>query len=96
MKRCLLVLLCAAVLALSSCVPQTVRSGGAVVRGSATSAPTMDYAALADQQNLVFITLSGDKYHTADCVYISDTPIALTLEQALAEGYTPCSRCCPN
>ena len=96
MKRCLLVLLSAAVLALSACVSETVSHGGVVVRGSTTPAPTADYAMLAHQEGLVYITLSGEKYHTANCVFVSDPPIALTLDQALAEGYTPCSRCCPD
>lgn len=43
----------------------------------------------------VYITKTGHKYHRAGCRYLSRSEIAITLSQAKAEGYTPCSVCNP-
>ena len=43
---------------------------------------------------IVYVTDSGKKYHTMGCGYLkSSNPI--TLERAVAAGYSPCSRCHP-
>ena len=93
MKRYFGAVLLLIVLILSACVPNTVTSGSVVVRGQPTPAPSVDYAALAAAEDLVFITPSGSKYHKYNCPHVSDPPIAITLGQAEEEGYTPCSRC---
>lgn len=43
----------------------------------------------------VYITNSGAKYHRWGCQYLWNSSIAVTLDYALASGYTPCSRCNP-
>lgn len=45
----------------------------------------------------VYITPTGDKYHTMRCQYVNtdNRTIKLTLDQAVDAGYTPCSECRP-
>ena len=43
----------------------------------------------------VYITTSGEKYHEKGCSYLSKSAIAVNLNDAKEEGYTPCSRCHP-
>ena len=43
----------------------------------------------------VYITNTGEKYHRWGCQYLWNSSIAVTLDYALASGYTPCSRCNP-
>lgn len=84
------------IFAISACAPKTVPPGGVVLRGDASTMPFADYAALAANEDLVFITQSGSKYHTESCEYVTYPPVAVTRLQALDEGYTPCSRCNPD
>ncbi|MGN6802353.1 MAG: hypothetical protein ACTHJN_10630 [Ginsengibacter sp.] len=43
----------------------------------------------------VYITKTGKKYHVVTCRYLSRSPIPISLSDAIAEGYTPCSVCDP-
>lgn len=43
----------------------------------------------------VHITRTGEKYHSAGCSYLSKSDIPISLADAKAQGYTPCSRCNP-
>jgi hypothetical protein len=43
----------------------------------------------------VYITKTGKKYHRETCGYLSQSCIAISLKDAVARGYTPCSRCKP-
>lgn len=43
----------------------------------------------------VYVTKSGTKYHTANCMYLRSSKIPMSLEDAKKAGYTPCSRCNP-
>ena len=43
----------------------------------------------------VYITASGTKYHREGCTYLSESKIPITLEEAKAKGYGPCSVCKP-
>lgn len=43
----------------------------------------------------VYVTNTGEKYHRWGCQYLWNSSIAVTLDYALASGYTPCSRCNP-
>ena len=97
MKKLLLCLLIGCVVALAACVPQTVQSGGVVLRGAepvSTLSPE-DLDNYTDE-HIVFVTKSGEKYHEAGCSYLSDSSIPVTLEQAIQEGKEPCSRCHPD
>ena len=44
---------------------------------------------------VVYITKTGEKYHTAGCSYLARSKIPISLKDAKAQGYTPCSRCNP-
>lgn len=43
----------------------------------------------------VYVTKTGAKYHTYGCQYLSKSCIAIELDKAKAQGYTPCSKCGP-
>jgi hypothetical protein len=43
----------------------------------------------------VYITKTGEKYHRSGCRYLSSSKIAISLADAKARGYTPCSVCDP-
>ena len=47
------------------------------------------------KEQTVYITRTGKKYHTATCRYLSRSKIAVSLKDAKANGYTPCSVCKP-
>ena len=46
-------------------------------------------------QKTVYVTKTGTKYHRINCGHLKNTDLALTVEQALANGYTPCGVCNP-
>lgn len=48
----------------------------------------------ANGSETVYITRTGEKYHSAGCGYLKSS-IETTLEEAVSEGYTPCSKCSP-
>ncbi len=43
----------------------------------------------------VYVTRTGKKYHRAGCRYLSRSEIPISLKDAEAEGYMPCSVCHP-
>jgi micrococcal nuclease len=43
----------------------------------------------------VYVTKSGSKYHMASCSSLRRSRISMSLKEACAAGYTPCSRCNP-
>jgi cbb3-type cytochrome oxidase cytochrome c subunit len=43
----------------------------------------------------VYVTKTGKKYHRDGCRYLSHSKIPMTLKDAKAKGYTPCSVCRP-
>lgn len=43
----------------------------------------------------VYVTRTGEKYHSYGCQYLSKSCIPIDLDDAISEGYTPCSRCHP-
>jgi hypothetical protein len=47
------------------------------------------------KEQTVYITKTGKKYHTASCRYLSKSKIPISLKDAKANGYTPCSVCKP-
>ena len=47
------------------------------------------------KEQTVYITRTGKKYHTATCRYLSHSKIPVSLKDAQANGYTPCSVCHP-
>jgi hypothetical protein len=47
------------------------------------------------RETTVYVTKTGAKYHTGNCSYLRQSKIAITLSNAKAQGYGPCSRCNP-
>lgn len=45
------------------------------------------------QQGTYYVTNSGKKYHKSTCGYLSKSRISISLSDAKARGYSPCSRC---
>ena len=43
----------------------------------------------------VYVTKTGKKYHSANCTYLSKSKIETNLPDAIARGYTACSKCNP-
>lgn len=43
----------------------------------------------------VYITRTGKKYHRSWCSYLKKSSIPISLKDAKARGYTPCSKCNP-
>ena len=43
----------------------------------------------------VYVTNTGAKYHSAGCQYLRKSQIPISLDDAKAQGYTPCSKCHP-
>lgn len=48
-----------------------------------------------DNNQTVYITETGSKYHRAVCSFLSDSKIPINLEEAKEQGYEPCSKCNP-
>ena len=42
---------------------------------------------------IIYITKTGEKYHKNGCFYLRKSKIEMKLIDAISEGYTPCSRC---
>jgi hypothetical protein len=49
----------------------------------------------ADGTTVVYVTKTGEKYHADGCRYLKKSKIEKSLEDAVAEGYEPCSKCSP-
>lgn len=56
--------------------------------------PVLAYSVPDD--TIVYVTPSGTKYHREDCTYTNSSISSLTIRDAEARGYEPCSRCSPN
>lgn len=51
------------------------------------------YGLQATQGQMVYVTTTGEKYHTINCRMTSNTSIPLLLEDAQSIGFTPCQIC---
>lgn len=49
----------------------------------------------ATNEHTVYITKTGEKYHSSGCQYLKKSIIAISESSAIAQGYTPCSKCNP-
>ena len=47
------------------------------------------------KEQTVYITRTGKKYHRDGCRYLSKSRIPVSLKDAKAQGYTPCTVCRP-
>lgn len=61
----------------------------------AEAARQAEVAAAEAQRNeqTVYVTNTGKKYHKAGCSYLKQSSNPIALNDAIARGYTPCSRC---
>lgn len=50
-------------------------------------------ASAEEQEQTVYITNSGTKYHKSGCKYLKKSKTAISLSDALAQGYEPCKVC---
>ncbi len=48
-----------------------------------------------DVSYTVYITKTGDCYHSSNCGYLSRSKISISKSSAVSQGYRPCSRCNP-
>jgi biopolymer transport protein ExbD len=44
---------------------------------------------------IVYITKTGAKYHRGSCSYLRKSKISIAKKEAIANGYSACSRCNP-
>jgi hypothetical protein len=44
-------------------------------------------------ETTVYVTKTGEKYHSNSCRYLSKSRTPMALEEAVKAGYGPCSRC---
>lgn len=70
--------------------PAVTASGSGGSGEKAVSAPSSQ-----ETSTTVYITETGSKYHRAGCSYLKKSCISISLSNAKAQGYTPCSRCNP-
>ena len=63
-------------------------------QGGSTVSPSPSSGQSADD-TVVYITATGSRYHRDGCRYLSETRIPVSLEEARARGYAPCSVCWP-
>ncbi|MGI5849246.1 MAG: hypothetical protein ACOX8Q_04125 [Christensenellales bacterium] len=75
----------------ASCTPDIMSTGGVVVRGTAEK-PT-DITECYPEEEIVYVTKSGTKYHKEGCTYLSSSKIPMSLDQAVEQGNEPCSKC---
>ena len=53
-------------------------------------------SALMEQRTAqIYVTRTGPKYHTAGCRYLRRSQIGMSLKDAEAQGFGPCSVCRP-
>ena len=75
----------------------------AIVSDEYTDEPSFDYS-LPDKDyddehsdhdisDIVYVTKTGSKYHKEWCGYLHSSKIPITYGEAIAQGYTACSRC---
>ncbi len=51
--------------------------------------------ALEPEGSIVYITRTGIRYHVGSCRYLRKSKLPVSMEEAEAEGYTPCKVCTP-
>ena len=64
-----------------------------LVVGMIFSLPLTTFAASGN--TTVYVTRTGEKYHSNGCQYLRKSQIAISLQDAVYSGYDACSRCNP-
>jgi chemotaxis protein histidine kinase CheA len=62
---------------------------------SVSSSSSASQSSSETTETTVYITNTGEKYHTSGCSSLSKSKIPIDLAKAKAEGYTACSKCHP-
>lgn len=62
---------------------------------SATSSQSTYSSNSPSYSYTVYITATGSKYHSYGCSYLRNSCYSISLSDAIAQGYTACSRCNP-
>lgn len=92
MKKILSFVLLAIILLQTSCVSEAYKyDGGIVLRGDIPSPANL--ASCYANEDIVYVTKSGKKYHKENCPYLKSSKIMISLGQAIMEGKEPCSKC---
>lgn len=60
-----------------------------------TPAPEQKIEEPVSKEITVYVTNTGSKYHREGCQYLRQSQIPISLDDAISEGYEPCSRCNP-
>lgn len=94
MKKFVIFVLILGIFLTTACTNDILRSGGLVIHGEAKD--LSNYIDNYAQEDIVYTTKSGKKFHNKDCSYLSESKIPMSREQAIAEGKTPCSKCHPD
>jgi len=81
----------------SKCNPPMLSGSTSVSVSTSNPDPTPTIAETQPQtiETTVYVTNTGSKYHSAGCQYLSKSQIAISLSDAKAQGYGPCSKCNP-
>lgn len=69
--------------------PQPIEAESSIASSSGTDSPQT----VAPSTNYVYISENGKKYHRRPGCSNMETPMEVTVEQAIAWGYTPCKKC---
>ncbi len=70
-------------------------AGGGSTSSSSSSSSSSRSSSSGSGSGKVYITETGECYHRGDCRYLSHSKIAISLKDAKAQGYRPCSVCDP-
>ena len=66
------------------------KDSGAVSKDPASNSSAEAYSA---QEEIVYITETGEKYHKGSCRHLSKSKIEITKEKAINQGYKACGAC---
>lgn len=75
--------------------PEAVEVSATDPADSAVSGSAGDVAPEAAENAVVYVTPHGQKYHTADCIYVKNRTDLIALDPSEAKNYEPCKVCNP-
>ena len=79
----------------ASSTTSTITSVSSYSDSSGTSSAVTYEDEKEEKEIIVYITQTGEKYHTANCQYVrgKDNLTTMTLNKAITAGYGDCSKC---
>ena len=96
MKKFLSTLLILAILFLTSCTTETMLEYDITQDLSSDNSNVVSFTPYKDTEieiTTIYVTDTGNKYHKYGCRYLQYSCIEKELQQAINQGYTPCSIC---